>query len=64
MLMDAGYGEDENIGALLNEQFCEKINHYIPSDENVAPQQPCKVVQSPNHYNSIMITLFFSFQST
>ena len=34
-LMEAGYGEDENIGALLSEQSCEEFNHYVPDDENV-----------------------------
>ena len=41
MLMEVRYGEDENIGALLNRQFCEEFNHYVPDNENVAPQQPC-----------------------
>ena len=46
--MEVGYGEDENIGALLSGQFCEEFNHYVTDDENVALQQPCEVVQSPN----------------
>ena len=46
--MEVGYGEDENIGALPSGQFCEEFNHYVIQDENVAPQQPCEVVQSPN----------------
>ena len=46
--MEYGYGEEENIGALLREQFCEEFNHYVLDDANVAPQQPCQVVQSPN----------------
>ena len=46
--MEAGYGEDQNIGALLNEKFCEEFSHYVPGDENVALQQPCEVVQYPN----------------
>ena len=35
--MEVGYGEDENIGALLSGQFFEEFNHYAPNDENVAP---------------------------
>ena len=42
------YGEDENIGALLSGQVCEDFKHYVPNDENVAPQQLCEVAQSPN----------------
>ena len=47
-LMESRYGEDENLGAFLSGQFCEEFNHYVPDDENVAPQQPCQVVQYPN----------------
>ena len=39
--MEGGYGEDENLGALLRRKFCEEFNHYVPDDANVAPQQPC-----------------------
>ena len=46
--MEASYGGDENLGALLREQFCEEFNHYVPHHENVALQQPCEVVQYPN----------------
>ena len=35
MLIEAGYGEYENLGALLREQFCEEFNYYVPDDENV-----------------------------
>ena len=38
MLMEAAYGEDENISALLSRKFCEDFNHYVPDNENVAPQ--------------------------
>ena len=54
-LMEAGYGEDENIGAFLSGQFCEEFNHYVPNNENVALQQPCKVVQSPNRSCHIVV---------
>ena len=37
MLMEAGYGEDENIVALLSENFCEEFNHYVHDDANVGP---------------------------
>ena len=46
--MEAGYGEDENIGALLSGQFCEDFNNYVPDDKNVALHEPCEVVQSSN----------------
>ena len=36
MLMEAGYGEDKNIGALLSGKFCEEFNHYVLDDANVA----------------------------
>ena len=48
MLMEDGYGEDENIGAFLSRQFCEELNHYVPNDENVALQEQWEVVQYPN----------------
>ena len=48
MLMEAGYGEDENIVALLSENFCEEFNHYVPDNANVALQQPFQVIQYPN----------------
>ena len=48
MLMEAGYGEDKNLSALLSGKFCEEFNHYARDDANVALQQPCQVVQSPN----------------
>ena len=32
-LMEASYGEDENLGALLSIQFCEEFNHYVLDDE-------------------------------
>ena len=38
MLMEASYGEDENISALLSKQFCEEFNHYVLDDENMALQ--------------------------
>ena len=46
--MEVVYGEDENTRALLSGQFCEDFNHYVLDDENVALQQSCEVVQSPN----------------
>ena len=48
MLKEVGYRRDDTLGPLLSAQTCEEFNHYVPHDENVAPQKPCKVVQSPN----------------
>ena len=44
MLMEVGYGEDKNLGALLSGIFFEEFNHYFLDDANVALQQPCQVV--------------------
>ena len=59
--MEVGYGGDENLGALLSIQFCEYFNHYVHGYENVASQQPCQVVQSPNricqHVLDVNVTL-------
>ena len=46
--MEDGYGEDENLGALLSGKFCEEFNNYVSNDETVFLQQPCEVVQFPN----------------
>ena len=66
MLMEVGYGKDENIGAFLSRQFFEEFNHYVPDDENVASQQPCEVIQSRNRScQSIMdVNVTRSFQMT
>ena len=55
MLMEASYGEDDNIGTFLRRKFCEEFNKYVPDDENVAPQQPCEVVQSPNRICHLVV---------
>ena len=46
--MEAGCGEDENLGALLRGIVFKEFNHYVPDNANVALQQPCQVIQYPN----------------
>ena len=39
--MEAGYGEDENLGALLRWIVFKDFNHYVLDDANVALQKTC-----------------------
>ena len=65
MLMEVGYGQDENISALLSGQYCEEFNNYVPHYANVTPQQPCQVVQSPNQscHPVVDVNITLTFQA-
>ena len=56
----------EIIGALLRGQICQEFNRYVPDDANVAPQQPCEVVQSPNRNCHLVVDVNVTpaFQTT
>ena len=40
-LKEAGYRGDDIIDPLVNIQYCEEFNNYVPHNANVTPQQPC-----------------------
>ena len=56
----------EIIGALLRGKICQEFNSYVPDDANVAPQQPCHVIQSPNRscQHVVDVNVTPAFQTT
>ena len=61
-LKQVGYRGDDILGPLLSRQYCEEFSNYVPHDANVTPQQPCKVVQSPNQSCQPIVDVTTSLQ--